>query len=57
VDAGEGKYGIRQVAVQIFGGMKDGAIGFDSKIDLENPKIKNAAVIDERDDAHNGCDK
>src|ERR1700683_623024 len=37
--------------------MKDGAIRLDSEIELENPKIKDAAVIDKGDDADNGRDE
>src|SRR5580704_197916 len=37
--------------------MKDGAIRLDSKIDPENPKIKDAAVIDKCNDADNGRNK
>src|SRR5471032_1711510 len=47
VNAGEREQGVRQIAVNVLGGMKDGAVATHSEIDPEQTEVKGAAVPDE----------
>ena len=53
MDTNEREEDVRQIAVDILGGMEDRPVGSNSEIHLEQAEIEHAAVPNEGDDAEN----
>jgi len=57
VNSNQGEQGVGQIPVNIFGRMKNCAVGWNSEIDLEQAEIERTAMPDERYDSDNRNDE